>query len=398
MRIFGMLAVLASIAVAVHAEQKLVAPRGAPLDQFGYSVAISGDTLVAGSLRDFVTVFTRVENVWAEQATFTAPAGWHFGIAVAIDGDTIAIGAYKETLGANTFQGSVYIFVRNDNQWTQQAKLVAGDGDEDDVFGYSVALDGDTVVVGAPGRDHGVFAAYGAAYVFTRTGTTWTQRARLLHADGFTSDNFGLAVAVHGNTIVVSTNRHDVGLTRNQGAAWVYSRSGNNWIQQAKLIASDAAEFADFGASVDVDGSTIVVGSLDGANDEFHGAAYIFERSGVLWREKAKLTAPDAAINDRLGFSVAIEGDTVVAGSLGDDIGTHLNQGSVHIFKRDGETWSLFAKRTAFDGAEFDILGYAVAISGDSIAAGAPNDDTGTGSVHVLSANAIPARRRAARK
>lgn len=401
--------VLASV---VHAaEQKLTPSHGAALDQFGFSVAISGDTLVVGSLQDFIganveqgsaTVFTRSNNVWIEQAALVASDGAardSFGFSVAIDENTIAVGAFKDDVGANEEQGSVYVFVRDGTGWPQQAKLTANDGDAGDVFGYSVALDGDTLVVGAVGRDQGIFAAYGAAYVFVRNGTTWTQQARLVHADGWTSDNFGQNVAIDGNTLVVSAGFADIDTVQNQGAAWVFVRNGNTWSQQARLLASDAAIFDEFGRSVDIDGDRILVGSL--AND-YRGAAYVFERTGVLWREKAKLVAADAANNDRFGVSAALEGDVAAVGSFGDDVGERSGQGSVRVFTRRDGVWQPRATRTAFDADAFDTLGYCVAISGNDIAAGAYGDDIGTqldqGSVYVFNANQVPSRRRATRK
>jgi hypothetical protein len=414
MRLPG-IALFASLLIVPHihaAEQRLVANAGAGLDELGYSVAISEGTIVAGSLMDFVgpnaeqgsaTIFTRNENGWSEQTTLLATDGAahaNFGFSVAIDADTVAVGAFKSDL----LKGSVYIFVRNGNEWTQQAKLLAGDGEEGDVFGYSVELDGDTLVVGAPGCDQGVFAAYGAAYVFVRNGNTWTQQARLQHADGWTSDNFGLDVAIDGNTIVASSGWADVAANQNQGAAWVFVRNGITWSQQARLTASDAAKYDEFGRSIAISGETILVGSQTrlGAND-YQGAAYIFDRSGANWTQTAKLTAPDGAYNDRLGFSVALEGDTAVVGCSGDDLADHQNQGSLYVFTRREGTWSLHAKRTTHDGDTFDAMGYSVAISGDDIAAGVPFDDVGSsldqGAVQVFSASAAPQqKRRAARK
>lgn len=412
-----MRALLVSIALALTvqaAEQKLTPSHASALDQFGYSVAISGDTLVAGSIQDFIganvdqgsaTVFTRSNNVWIERAALVASDGAArdaFGFAVAIDGNTIAAGAFKADIGANEEQGAVYIFVRDGNGgWTQQAKLAASDGDDGDAFGYSVALDGDTLVIGAVGRDHNVFAAYGAAYVFTRSGTTWTQQARLLHTDGWTSDNFGQDVAIDGNTLVVSTGAADVNSVQNQGAAWVYVRNGSTWMLQDKITASDAAMFDEFGRSVDIDGNRILIGSLAriGAN-EYQGAAYVFERTGSIWNETAKLVAADGAFNDRFGFSVALEGEVAVIGSFGDDASGE-GQGSVRIFAKTGGAWQPRATRFAHDAETFAGLGYCVAVSGNDVAAGAHSDDVGDaldqGSVYVFNADATPTRRRAVR-
>lgn len=397
------------------AEQKLTASHGSASDWFGFSVGISGDTAIVGSILDFVganvdqgsaTIFTRANNVWSEQATLIAPDGAardEFGLSVAIDGDTAVVGAYKDDIGANENQGSVWIFVRNGSTWTQQAKLIANDGEDSDLFGYSVAIDGNTVVIGAVGVDVGPYASYGAAYVFSRTGSSWNQQAKLVPTGGFTSDNFGLEVAIDGNTLVVSTGSHDVGANQNQGAAWVYVRSGNSWTQQAKLTASDAKIYDEFGRSIAIDGSTIVVGSLAkiGAN-EYQGAAYIFERIGGAWTEQTRVTASDGAYNDRFGISVALEGDTFVVGSYGDDLGEHENQGSIYIYTRDQGTWRLKTKRSASDGATYDDLGVAVAISGDDIIATAYGDDVGSnldqGSAYIFNVSSSQQRKRAARK
>lgn len=410
----AMRALLVSFALASvvqAAEQKITPSHGATGDQFGYSVAISGDTLVAGSLQDFVganveqgsaTVFTRSNNVWIEQAALIASDGAErdsFGFSVAIDQNTIVVGAFKDDIGANDGQGSVYVFVRNGTGWTQQAKLTASDGDAGDAFGYSVALDGDTLVAGAVGRDQNIYAAYGAAYVFVRNGNTWSQQARLVHADGWTSDNFGQDVAIDGHTVVVSSGFADIDSSLNHGAAWVFVRNGSSWSQQARILASDAAEFDEFGRSVDIDGDRILIGSLA---DEYRGAAYIFERTGTLWREQARLVAADAAPNDRFGIAVALEGDVAAIGSFGDDFGDRQGQGSVRVFARRDGAWQARATRTAFDADTFDTLGYSVAISGNDIAAGAYGDDVGSqldqGSVYVFNADAVPKRRRAARK
>jgi hypothetical protein len=397
-------------------EQKITAGDGAALDQFGYSVGISGDTLVAGALlhatdghfeQGAAYVFTRDGGGWGEQAKLSARDGAardEFGFAVAVSGETVAVGSRKSDVGGKDDQGFVSIFERAGGVWTETAKLVASDGAPGDLFGHSVAIDGNTLVVGAPLVDVGPYASHGAAYVFVRAGNRWTQQAILKATDGFTADFFGLAVAVDGETVVVGVSSHDVGGNPNQGAVYVYVRQGNAWVQQAQLTAADGVGYDELGRSIAVSGDTILAGSFAGIGaNAYQGAAYVFARAGGVWTQQAKLTAPDGAANDRFaGSAVALTGDTAVIGSFAHDVGPNANQGAVYLFVRQQGTWTHRAKLSAGDGSTFDNLGYSVAISGDTIVAGASGDDEGPnadqGSAYLFRANAPRSRRRAVGK
>jgi len=402
-------------AFAIHAgEQKITATDGSSLDQFGYSVAISGDTIVVGALLDTVNgnfeqgsayVFAKSGGAWTERAKLSARDGAardEFGYGVAISGDTIAIGSRKNDVGTNEDQGFVSIFERAGDAWTETEKLTANDGAAGDLFGHSVAMYGDTVVAGAPQVDVGPYASYGAAYVFVRAGNGWTQQAILKATDGFTSDSFGLTVAIDAETVVVGASRHDVGGNVNQGAAYVFVRQGNHWIQQAQLTANDGVSYDELGRSVAISGDTILIGSLAGIGaNAYQGAAYVFVREGSVWTQQAKLIAPDGADNDRFGFAVALANDTAVIGSFGDDIGPNANQGSVYVFERQQGAWTKRSKLTTSDGSTFDDLGYSVGISGDTIVAGASGDDEAAnldqGSAYLFPAHPN-GRRRAVRR
>jgi prepilin-type N-terminal cleavage/methylation domain-containing protein len=373
---------------------KLLAADGDANDYFGRAVAVDGDTLVVGAPQDddkytdsgSVYVFTRTGATWTQQAKLTAPdsaAGDHFGTAVAIDGDTLVVGAYGDD-DKGTNSGSVYVFTRTGGTWTQQAKLTAADGAATDRFGYAVAIDGDTVVVGAP-YDDDKGADSGSAYVFTRTGGTWTQQAKLTAAGGAAGDWFGWAVAVDGDTVVVGAPDDAKGAK--SGSAYVFVRAGATWTQQAKLLAADGAAGDRFGWAVAVDAGTIVVGALR-ADDEVRdsGSAYVFVRTGGTWTQQAKLTAADGAAYDRFGYAVAVDGDTVVVGAYGDD-DKGTDSGSAYVFTRTGATWTQQGKLTAPDGAAGDWFGEAVAVDADTIVVGAYwDDDKGadSGSVWVL--------------
>ena len=355
--------ILASLlfASAVQArEQKITAADGGALDQFGFSVGISGDTLVVGAFLDAADgnfeqgsayVFTRNGGVWAERAKLSARDGGardEFGFGVAISGETIAVGSRKSDVGGNEDQGLVSIFERAGSGWTESARLTASSAEAGDLFGHAVAIHGDTLLVGAPLVDVGPYASYGAAYVFVRAGNSWSQQAILQATDGFTADFFGGTVAIDADTAVVGVSFHDAGGNPNQGAVYVFVRHGSSWVQQAKL------------------------------------------------------TAPDGASNDRFGFAVALGGDTAVVGSYGNDVGTNANQGSVYVFVRQQGTWTQRSKLAAADGGTFDNLGYSVAISGETIVAGAAGDDESSGldqgSAYLFPVNAPRGRRRAVGK
>src|SRR5690606_6669767 len=181
-------------------------------------------------------------------------------------------------------------------------KLVAGDAQADDWFGWSVALDGDTALVGAPREDDGGSNA-GAAYVFVRGGGVWSQQAKLVAGDAQLGDQLGWSVAFDGDTALVGANGED-GAGTDAGAAYVFVRSGASWEQQAKLMAVDAETNDQFGLSVALDGDTALVGAY--GESAFAGAAYVFVRSGGGWSEQCKLVAGDAQSGDQFGWSVAL--------------------------------------------------------------------------------------------
>jgi hypothetical protein len=362
-------------------QAKLTATDGAEWDYFGSSVAVSGDTAVVGAPSEDVGinpdrpgsayVFVRSGTTWSLQAKLTASDGadWdYFGCSVALSGDTAVVGAGGDDVVTNTNQGSAYVFVRSGTTWSQQAKLTAADGAAEDGYGGSVALSGDTAGVGAGGDDVGANTSQGSAYVFTRSGTTWSQQAKLTAADGAELDYFGSSVAVSGDTAVVGASDGDVGANANQGSSYVFTRSGTTWSQQAKLTAADGDAGDQFGGSVAISGDTAVVGAQGdyvGLNVG-QGSAYVFARSGATWSQQQKLTAADGAAVDFFGRSVAVSGETAVVGASGDTIGANAGQGSAYVFARSGATWTQQTRLTAADGGWDARFGSSVAVSGDS--------------------------------
>ena len=389
--VVALMVMLAFAGVAAALEQKLVAGDGAAADNLGWSVAVDGDTAVVGVPQEndgqgAVHVFRRSGDRWTETAKLTASDGLgldNLGWSVALEGDTIVAGAPLDD-GPNIEQGSVYTFARSGAATRHQtAKLTASDGATGDNLGWSVALQGDTIVAGAPLDEAGANSDQGSVYTFARSGAaTRNQTAELSASDGAATDHLGWSVALEGDTIVAGAHLDDVGANSDQGSAYTFARSGAaTRPETAKLTASDGAGVDNLGLSVALQGDTIVAGAPyddAGANSD-QGSVYTFARSGAATRpHTAKLTASDGAGVDNLGWSVALQGDTIVAGAPYDDAGSNSDQGSAYTFARSGAaSRTQTAKLTASDGAAADNLGSSVALKGGTILAGAPYDDAG---------------------
>jgi hypothetical protein len=345
--------------------QKLTAGTDAAnSDYFGYSVSISGDgnTVIVGAYYDddngqgnsgSAYIFVRSDGTWTQQQKLTAgtDAGSsdQFGYSVSIsgDGNTAIIGAYLDDDNAQGDSGSAYIFVRSDSDspWTQQAKLTAGaDAGSGDYFGYSVSVssDGNTAIVGAHRDDDNAQSNSGSAYIFVRSGSSWTLQQKLTAGtDAGSSDYFGMNVSISGdgNTAIIGAYYDDDNAQSNSGSVYIFVRSDGTWTQQQKLTAgTDAANSDYFGRNVSIssDGNTVIVGAYyDDDNGQGNsGSAYIFVRSDGTWTQKQKLTAgADAGSSDYFGWGVSISGDgnTAIIGAYADDDGT-TDSGSAYIF------------------------------------------------------------------
>ncbi|MBK8039496.1 MAG: choice-of-anchor D domain-containing protein [Verrucomicrobiaceae bacterium] len=404
-------------------------------DRFGWSVALSGNTVVVGAYDEGSSsgaayIFTRVGTTWAQQAYLKASntgASDRFGASVAVSGDTVVVGAWSEgsnATGVNGDQvdnsasaaGAAYIFTRVGTTWEQQAYLKASNTNANDRFGHSVAVSGETVVVGAYGEDSNATgvngnqadnsaSSAGAAYVFTRSGTTWTQQAYLKASNTGANDQFGQSVAASGDTVVVGANgeaSNAAGVNGNQadnsasnaGSVYVFTRSGTAWTQQAYLKASNTGTNDGFGWSVAVSQNTVVVGAYGddsnatgingvGANNSASnaGAAYVFTRTGTTWTQQAYLKASNTDANDLFGWSVAVSGDTVLVGASEEDsnaTGVNGNQanttneaGAAYVFTRSGSTWTQQSYLKASNTDANDRFGTSVAVSGDTMVVGA---------------------------
>jgi hypothetical protein len=374
-------------------------------DEFGYSVAISGDgnTAIVGSYFDDIGandsqgsayVFVRSGNVWTSQQKLTAAdgaGGDRFGVSVGLsaDGNTAIVGAYLDQVGANLNQGSAYVFTRTAGVWTQQQKIVASDGAAGDWFGFATAIsaDGSTVIVGAYLDSIGANGSQGSAYVFARAANVWSQQQKLTASDGAAGDKFATTVDLSGdgNTAIVGARFHDVGANDSQGSAYVFVRAGGVWTQQQKVVAADGAQYDNFGDSVAIsdDGNTALIGA--DRDDNWFGSAYVFSRSAGIWTQQQKLT-PTNRSNEQFGLGVSLSGDgsTAAITSFGSSY-----QGAGYLFHRAGAVWTQSQVLVASDGAANDYFGndpIALDYDGSTGIGGAQGHNSNQGAAYVFAA------------
>jgi len=455
----------------------LKAPNNSDNDTFGLHLSISGDTIAvgancedstttsiingsnlsstndSGNQNGAVYVFTRSGTTWSHQAYLKAPNNSnsdYFGNSVSISGDTIAVGTGFEdstttsiingsdlssTNDSGNSNGAVYVFTRSGTTWSHQAYLKAPNSSNEDYFGESVSVYGDTIAVGAYGEDSTTTSIIndsdlsstndsgydnGAVYVFTRSGTTWSHQAYLKAPNNSNTDHFGDSVSLSGDTIAVGANLEDSTTTSiindsnlsstndsggSNGAVYVFTRTGSTWSHQAYLKAPNNSNNDYFGDSVSISGDTIAVGSpredstttsiINGSNlsstnngGSSNGAVYVFTRSGTSWSHQAYLKALNNSDTDEFGESVSVYGDTIAVGAPGEDStrtsiinGSDLsstnnngsNNGSVYVFTRSGTTWSHQAYLKAPNNAygETGNFGVDISVYSDTIAVGA---------------------------
>lgn len=415
---------------------------------FGRSVSISGDTVVIGAHKHSTGsfydagaayVFVREAGTWSQQAILADSdpnTEENFGYSVSVSGDTIVVGAPYDHNPIHN-EGGAFVFVRNGTTWTQQAHLVASNPDPDDLFGASVSVWGDTVVVGAFGENSGAtgidgdqtdesaFRA-GAAYVFVRDGSTWSQQAYLKASNTQEKDYFGAAVAVHEGTILVGAYQEDGGSAGvdgdqsdnskfDSGAAYVFARSGSSWIQEAYLKASNPGALDLFGVAVSLSGDVAAVGAMQedssatgidgdqGDNSaQNSGAAYIFERAGLTWAQRAYVKASNTGSKDLFGWSLSLSEATLLVGAYAEDSaatgvdGDEVDDsapdaGAAYLFERDTSTWTQRAYLKASNAEGGDLFGLAVSVSEGTAVMTATGEDSGaTGVNGDPSDNSVP--------
>ena len=396
--------------------QKILASDGAAGDEFGWSVAIDGDYAIVGAYGDNSTtdnfagaayIFHRTgTNTW-DSGTKISPSGGAagddvFGKSVAIDGDYAIVGApERDITSIGSDAGAAYIFRRTGtNTWDSGYQIVASNGAASDQFGYSVSISGDYAIVGSPWDTiQSLGANAGSAYIFRRTGTnTWDTGINIMADGTFTSQKFGISVAIDGDYAVVGaheSNEQGGAAQTKSGVAMIFHRTGanntpNTWDTGQKIVPSDPAAYDEFGTGVAISGNTAVIGAPKDDDNSVtdSGSVYVFVRSGTTWTEQEKLTGGSGTTSGFLGHSVSISGDLVVAGAkYTSDNG--LNSGAAYVFRRTGtSTWHSGTKILAsWDAAAGDQFGQSVAIDGDHVIIGAHLDtDNGlmSGSAYIF--------------
>lgn len=460
---------------ALWAQEAYVkAPNAEAGDAFGWSVAISADTLVVGTYSEdsnqttitngttasgsnaainsgAVYVFKRTGSFWMQEAYLKAPnaeANDEFGYSVAISGDTIAVGANQEDSNQTTITngstasidnsivaaGAVYVFKRNAGVWSQQAYLKTPNPDAGDQFGISVAISGSTIAVGSiyessnqititngsTASGNNSTPQSGAVYVFKRSGANWAQEAYIKAPNAEANDHFGASISLSGDRLAVGAPQEDsnqVTITNgftasadnsatDSGAVYVFKRSVANWAQEAYVKPTNADSLDAFGSSVATTSDTLVVGVPQESSNQTtitngptasannsaaaSGAVYVFKRNGNNWTQDAYLKAPNAEASDQFGFSVAISGDTIVAGANQEDSNqititngatasgnnSAAQAGAAYVFKRSGGIWAQEAYLKPPNAESNDSFGRSVNVSGDTVVVGASQESS----------------------
>ena len=330
-----------------------------------------------------------VQQAYLKSSNPFSPA--RFGTSVDISGDTVVVGEpSQEQMLFSGAPGKVYIFRRTGTTWSQESYLQSPNPSTDDQFGTSVAIDGDTIIVGSTGENvddpnnpsNSLFDV-GAAYIFTRNGTTWSEQARLAALNPDSGDWFGYAVAIDGDTVVVGAeNESSNGSSETDnsvsaaGAVYVFTRAGTAWSQQAYLKTPNPGYGDWFGSAVAISNNTLVVGAAEavsrasGSEVYRSGSVYIFERTGTVWNQQAYLETPSGDIRTWFGYSVAIFEDTLVVGTPYED----SSSGAVYIFTRSGNTWNQEAHLQLSIPYSSERFGFSVDIDGDIMVAGAMSE------------------------
>ena len=389
---------LAAAARGQALEQQYVTPTsGSTTEYFGQSVATQGDRMVVGCPNDdaaahdggsvHVWRFDPTIGDWVfAQQLFASDAqyGANFGWSVALDGDLIVVSALGQSTSLGAYSGQAYVF-RYDatsKSWKEEQKLLPSIGKTNDEFGKSVAVRGDRILIGASSSDTPAGNDSGCAFVYRYQDPTtkWVEEARLIDANAAMDDHAGRAVALDGVTAVVSRSLADAGAL-DQGAVSIFTRSGTNWSQTDELQITPTHSFTDFGECVAIQGDTIVAGAPgqdQGTTVADVGWIHVFEFNGSAWLETVALMNPNPAASSYFGKSgVALAGNLLVVGHPDDDANGKADAGSAWVYRHGQQSgWVYDGHLEASDGQAFDRFGQSVAASSEHILCGAPKHDS----------------------
>lgn len=366
--------------------QKLTPSDGAAYSYFGHAVALRGGLAAIGSPEagsmGAAYVFHENAGIWQEVARLLPLDGFpndDFGKAVAVSAGVVVVGAPGDQV-LRPIAGAVYVYGDTGGNWAQVAKLTASDGSGGDHLGWSVAATDTTIIAGAPFRWENGHNLAGAAYVFEPTDTGWAQVAKLAPPDPFVRRWFGKSIAIEGNTAVVGAP------SPSSPAVYVFRRTDGEWDQVAKLTPSDGGRWSTYGWSVAIEGETIVVGARD--DDDVYpssGSVYVYRHDQTGWTETAKLLAPQVGYDDYFGTSVSLSDGLLFVGASGDDDAGY-EAGAVYLFEETDGNWSPVDKLLPPGIANGNIFGWSVATDGGLALISAPNDSPngpGSGSAYV---------------
>lgn len=408
---------------------KAVASDRGANDLFGYSVSISGDYAIVGAKQEdhnatggqfldnagAAYILKKNSDTWTVVQKIVAAdraVNDEFGASVAISGDCAIVGAPRKTIKVGfdmeAYAGAAYIFVNASGTWKMLRKLVAEEPKFSDEFGYSVAISEDYAIVGAPNDDVPVsggvpLSNQGSAQIYKRDSTTWSFEQTITSSTAGNGNRFGWSVGISGDYAIVGEPLDGTTAPVNygkSGSAYIFFRGSlGTWKQSAKINASDKAAGDEFGNSVAISGDYAIVGAMledhnatGGSTLNSAGSAYIFKRNGSTWTQAKKIVASDREASDKFGVSVSISGDYAIVGAYNEDQdkaggNTLSDAGSAYIFRNTAGNWTQANKIVSSDRGAFDLFGFSVAISGDYVIAGAYSEDENqTGGNNLASA------------
>jgi FG-GAP repeat/Secretion system C-terminal sorting domain len=387
--------------------EKILSSDRLAFDEFGYSIAIDGDYVIVGATDEDYDVnglnylgnagaayiFKRIGAAWSQVQKLvpsTRTGSEYFGYSVDISGNYAVIGTWAhdyDASGANYLSaaGAAWIFYNDAGTWVQQQKIVAPDRASSDRFGNCVAISGDVVIVGAPLEDEdasgsNTLSMAGSAYIFSRSGTTWSFDQKIVNSDRAGDDQFGISVGIDGNYAIIGAHHEDEdaegnNTQSNAGSAYIFYNNGSSWTEQQKIVPDFRPGVYYFAYNCAIDGNRVIASTYPGASNK----AFVFSRSGSIWSQEGILTPSDGAVNDWYGYDSDISGDFAIVGAWGEDedaggSNTLEKAGSAYIYHYDAG-WSQYQKIVASDRGEDDYFGSGVGISGNYIAVAAQYED-----------------------
>jgi hypothetical protein len=397
MLVFGSVAVTCAAARVEkqNEEIKLAADNPVANAQFGRSVAITGDLVAVGEGGDgaigAVYLYKRQGQGYVPEATLAFPESYpdtcpendvgncpEFGRTVAIQGNTVFVGARFAPVG-DLKAGAVYSFRKHGNSWEFEEKIISPEPEAEDNFGRALAIEGNLLVVTARKSS----LEEGAAYVYERKGGRWINTQNLTAHDAAAGAYFGQSVDIQGNLIVIGARNAD---PKAAGAVYLFKKTHDGWIETAKVSPSDGKKNDQYGFTLAISGDTMAVGSRradpDGLTDA--GAVYVYSLKHDSVKFVTRLSASDAIAGDEFGQSVAFAGDVIAVGAWKDDVGDNANQGSICLFRRAGGKWTQTGKITASDGVAGDEFGYSLAAFGNRMLTGAHFANAKAGVAYLL--------------